>query len=97
MNDSTFQTFIEHPAEEGWSSWSPDGSLFYFVSDRSGVFNIWVKPSEGGIERQITNFTGLSNGLSESVLYTKFAVSNKKLIIPIEDRKGDIYILENIF
>jgi len=88
--------YVSHPAEEGWSAWSPDGRWFYFTSDRSGAFNIWVMPSEGGEVRQVTTYKGLSSGLPESVLYTKFAVSSTRLILPLENRKGNIYILENI-
>jgi hypothetical protein len=87
---------ITHSAEEGWSAWSPDGRWFYFVSNRSGVFNVWVKPAAGGEARQVTAYDGLSAGLPDFVLFTKFAVSSSHLIVPLETRKGNIYILENL-
>jgi serine/threonine protein kinase len=88
--------YVEGPAEEGWSAWSPDGSRFYFISNRSGAFNVWVKPAGGGEEVQVTDFKALSFGLPNSVLYTKFAVSASRLIIPMETISGEIYILENV-
>jgi serine/threonine protein kinase len=87
---------ITHSAEEGWSAWSPDGRWFYFVSNRSGVFNVWVKPAAGGEARQVTAYKGLSAGLPDFVLFTKFAVSSSHLIVPLETRRGNIYILENL-
>jgi Tol biopolymer transport system component/C-terminal processing protease CtpA/Prc len=47
-------------AKEMWPMWSADAKSVYFVSDRSGVQNIWVKSASGaggaGGARQITNF-----------------------------------------
>ncbi len=36
--------------------WSPDGKSIYYVSDRTGTENVWVK-TNGGAARQITKFT----------------------------------------
>lgn len=88
--------YIDHPAQDGWSAWSPNGRWFYFASNRSGVFNIWVKSIEGGEVRQVTSYKGLDFGLPEIDLYTRFAVSDSILIVPLEARKADIYLLENI-
>ena len=88
--------YITHPAEEGWAAWSPDGKWFYFTSDRSGLFNVWMIPVGGGEVRQVTDFKGLARGLPEAALYTKFAVASTLLIVPLETRKGEIFILENV-
>ena len=84
------------PAEEGWSSWSPDGRWFYFTSNRTGSFNVWAIPAGGGEAHRVTPFGGLSSGMPESALFTKFAVTPTHLIVPLESRRGDIYILEII-
>jgi len=90
------QLYIKHPAEEGWSSWSPDGRWFYFISNRSGVFNVWAKSTESGEIHQVTDYRGQSIGLPDAILFTKFAVTPSHLIIPLESRKGNLFILENI-
>ena len=90
------QPYIKHPAEEGWSSWSPDGRWFYFISDRSGAFNVWAKSTESGEIHQVTDYSGQSQGLPDAVLYTKFAVTPSHLIIPLESRKGNVFILESL-
>ncbi len=89
--------FITGSTEEGWAAWSPDGRWFYFVSNRSGgVFNVWRMPAGGGKAQQVTTFTGASSGLPDFVLFTKFAVSSSHIVVPLETRKGNIYILENL-
>jgi TolB protein len=90
------QPYIIHPAEEGWSSWSPDGRWFYFISNRSGVFNIWAKSTESDEIHQVTEYSSQSLGLPDSVLYTKFAVTASRIIVPLESRKGNLFILENL-
>jgi Tol biopolymer transport system component/tRNA A-37 threonylcarbamoyl transferase component Bud32 len=41
-----------------WPTWSPDGSLIAFASNRSGNFEIYVRRIEGGQEVNITNDPG---------------------------------------
>jgi Tol biopolymer transport system component/predicted Ser/Thr protein kinase len=43
------------PSISEWPSWSPDGSLLAFASNRSGNFEIYVRRLEGGQEVNITN------------------------------------------
>ncbi len=88
--------YIKHPAEECWSSWSPDGRWFYFVSNRGGVFNVWARATESGEIHQVTHYSGQSQGLPDAGLFTKFAVTPTHLIIPLESREGNLYILENL-
>ena len=89
------QPYIANAAEEGWSSWSPDGRWFYFISNRSGVFNVWAKSTESDEIHQVTDYSSQSLGLPDSVLYTKFAVTPSHLIVPLESRRGNLFILEN--
>jgi eukaryotic-like serine/threonine-protein kinase len=41
-----------------WPSWSPDGNLLAFASDRSGDFEIYVRRGEGGQDVNVTNDPG---------------------------------------
>lgn len=38
-------------------SFSPDGKLIAYVSDESGVPNVWIVPSDGGAPHQVTKLT----------------------------------------
>jgi tricorn protease len=57
-NPPTYEPLTDATAKEMWPMWSADGREIYYVSDRSGAQNIWMRPaSKGGTARQITHFT----------------------------------------
>ena len=43
------------PGFSEWPTWSPDGRLFAFTSNRDGHFEIYVRRVEGGQEVNVTN------------------------------------------
>jgi serine/threonine protein kinase len=45
-------------ARSEWPSWSPDGSLLAYASDRSGNYEIYVRRGEGGQDINVTNDPG---------------------------------------
>ncbi|MGA0173396.1 MAG: peptidase S41, partial [Phycisphaerales bacterium] len=53
-----------HPAVEGASAWSPDGSLIAFESERDGFRNIHLMAPDGSGLRQLT-FSDLSLSLTD--------------------------------
>jgi len=44
-------------AKSAWPMWSPDGSTIYFMSDRSGNENLWMRARTGGEPTPLTRFT----------------------------------------
>ncbi len=42
--------------KDAWPMWSKDGSSIYYMSDRSGAENLWVKPLDGEAQ-QLTKFS----------------------------------------
>src|SRR6185436_2999999 len=46
------------PGFSEWPTWSPDGSLLAFTSNRSGNFEIYVRRVEGGQEVNVTDDKG---------------------------------------
>ena len=42
--------------------WSPDGKMLCYCAERNGQYDIYLIPSEGGEERQLTNEPGLDDG-----------------------------------
>lgn len=95
LRTNQVQPAVQHPAEEGPAAWSPDGKWIYFSSNRSGEFNIWKMPASGGEPEQVTHFEGSGSNLPETALFTKFAVTATRLIVPLETRQGGIYVLES--
>jgi eukaryotic-like serine/threonine-protein kinase len=49
---------LTHTGRSEWPSWSPDGSLLAYASDRSGNFEISVRRGEGGQDVNVTNDPG---------------------------------------
>lgn len=89
--DGETTPLVGGPGADLWSGWSPSGERFYFSSDRAGEFAIWMLPPDGGEPVRVT-----SNAyhLPENGLFSKFAVTETELIVPLETRRGDVYILE---
>jgi Tol biopolymer transport system component/C-terminal processing protease CtpA/Prc len=50
-----YERLVEMGAKNLWPMWSADGRSVYYVSDRSGAQNIWVKRIAGEA-RQVTQF-----------------------------------------
>jgi serine/threonine protein kinase len=50
--------FSHDPGISEWPTWSPDGSLLAFASNRSGNFEIYVRRVDGGQEINVTDDPG---------------------------------------
>ena len=48
-----FSRFTFDPAADGSPEWSPDGSRIAFNSNRSGVYDLYVKPVSGAGTEQL--------------------------------------------
>lgn len=88
------EPLVTSPAEELWCTWSRDQRWFFFVSNRDGNYNVWKMPATGGAAEQLTRFNDPSFGLPENSIYAKFAAGPRQLILSLEGRKGDIYVLQ---
>ena len=49
------QNLTNHPEEDWYPSWSPDGKHIAFSSDRDGNFDIYVMAADGGNPQNLTN------------------------------------------
>ena len=45
-----------------WHGWSPDGKTLAFCAERSGKFDIYAIPADGGTETRLTTAEGLDDG-----------------------------------
>jgi tricorn protease len=43
-------------ARDAWPMWAADGRSLYFISDRSGSENVWLKPVSSGEGHAVTSF-----------------------------------------
>jgi len=82
--------------------WSPDGKVIYFISGRSGFFNVWAihfDPSRGdpiGIPFAVTNFDNPSRMMPEHEPSVDLSVTQNKLLLTLQHRSGSIWMLDGV-
>ena len=55
---SDARNLTNHPAFDGWPSWSPDGTRIAFASNRNAAYQIWVMNADGSAPRLVANTEG---------------------------------------
>ena len=50
-----YEQVTQRGAKQQWPMWGSDGASLYFVSDRSGAQNLWMKPAKGDAQ-SVTSF-----------------------------------------
>jgi serine/threonine protein kinase len=87
---------------EGKARWSPDGRTIYFVSNRTGFFNVWGirfdrrmgKPV--GEAFRVTEFESPGRMVLPLLGRLEMALATDRLVLPIMEVSGSIWILENV-
>jgi tricorn protease len=74
-----YQPLIDNYAKNLWPTWSPDGKVLFFMSDKSGTENIW-RMTPGAAPKQVTNFT------DGRVLWPAIAADGKAIVFEREFR-----------
>ena len=54
LNGQTRTNLTEHPADDIYPSWSPDGTKIAFSSNRDGNYDIWVMDADGSQPKKLT-------------------------------------------
>jgi Tol biopolymer transport system component/C-terminal processing protease CtpA/Prc len=55
LSTTGYEKLVDRGAKNYWPMWHADGRSLFYMSDRSGAENIWVKPLAGA-PRQVTAF-----------------------------------------
>jgi Tol biopolymer transport system component len=79
-------------------SWSRDGKWIYFTSNRSGRFEIWKMPAQGGLATQVTKnsgFHGVESPDGKFVYYAKASNVAGLWRVPVEGGTEEP-IIENL-
>lgn len=84
-----FQPLTTHPEADFAGAVSPDGHWLVFTSSRSGNYDLWVKPSTGGTEIQLTRHKA-------DDLNPAWSPDGRKIVFTSlrEDATGDIWTLK---
>jgi Tol biopolymer transport system component/DNA-binding winged helix-turn-helix (wHTH) protein len=87
-------SFDDHPR------WSPDGGTLYFLSNRTGFFNLWghrLHPATGepvGAPFQVTSFARSSQALPSRLRQLGVSASDDRLIVPVSEMSSSIWVLD---
>ena len=82
--------------------WAPNGKTIYFVSNRLGFFDVWGRrfdPEHGkpfGDPFRLTNFESPRQRILTPALTMNIAISADRMILPIVESAGSVWILENV-
>jgi Tol biopolymer transport system component len=82
--------------------WSPDGKIIYYVSGRSGIFNVWgvhfdaVKGKPAGAPFRVTSFDSPGLAIGDNISDVEFSLVHDKFVLTMEDRSGSIWVLDNV-
>jgi Tol biopolymer transport system component/DNA-binding winged helix-turn-helix (wHTH) protein len=82
--------------------WAPDGRTLYFLSNRAGFFNVWgirIDSARGrpiGEPFRVTAFESPGPIIMPEITTMEIALSADRLVLPIMEASGGIWILENV-
>ena len=82
--------------------WSPDGKTIYFVSSRSGFFNVWgihFDPAKGkpvGEPFRVSSFQSPSLMVPRSISQVALSLTEDKLVLTLQELSGGIWVLDNV-
>jgi Tol biopolymer transport system component/DNA-binding winged helix-turn-helix (wHTH) protein len=82
--------------------WSLDGRFVYFLSSRSGFFNVWARrfdPERGaalGEPFAVTELNDPAQMIPPRTVQLGVAISHDRLIIPVAAASGNIWVLDGM-
>jgi dipeptidyl aminopeptidase/acylaminoacyl peptidase len=82
--------------------WGPDGRVLYYVSTRDGIKNVWARRFDDGTGTPIgaafplTSFRSAQFRISPQAVQMDIAVTTTRLIVPMSESRGDIWILDDV-
>ncbi len=82
--------------------WGPDGRILYFVSNRTGVANVWGRRFDNstgtpiGEPFPVTSFRSAEFVLTPRTVQMDIAITATTLLLPMKESRSDIWMLDQI-
>ena len=82
--------------------WSPDGKTIYFLSERRGFFNVWgvhfdaLKGKPQGEPFRVTSFETPTLMIPKNMAAIDVSLAEDRLVLPLAQTSGNIWILDNV-
>jgi Tol biopolymer transport system component/DNA-binding winged helix-turn-helix (wHTH) protein len=82
--------------------WSPDGKMIYFISGRSGFFNVWgirFDPANGktvGDPFPVTAFDSPSEMVPKFIPTVALSLTQDRLVLTVAQVSGSIWVLDHV-
>ena len=81
--------------------WAPDSSAVYFMSNRSGFVNVWMRGIDAdgrptGAITQVTDFTTMNRMIPQSLSGMEFAVTGDRLVLPLSEASSRVWMIEGV-
>jgi Tol biopolymer transport system component len=82
--------------------WGPDGRILYFVSNRSGVANVWGRRFDNatgtpiGEPFPVTSFRSAQFQLTPRTVQMDIAITARHLLLPMTESRSEIWMLDQV-
>jgi Tol biopolymer transport system component/DNA-binding winged helix-turn-helix (wHTH) protein len=82
--------------------WGPDGRILYFVSNRSGVANVWGRRFDNstgmpiGEPFPVTSFRSAQFQLTPRTVQMDIAITTTHLLLPMSESRSELWMLDQI-
>jgi hypothetical protein len=112
--DSTSTVYVIPAAGGAWRAvtdgtwfddkprWGPNGRILYFVSNRTGVANVWGRRFDNSIGTPVgepfpvTSFRSAQFVLTPRTVQMDIAIAATRLVLPMSESRSDIWMLDQI-
>ncbi len=82
--------------------WGPDGHVLYFVSNRTGIANVWGRRFDSasgtpfGEPFPVTSFRSAQFQLTPRTVQMDIAITATQLLLPMSESRSDIWMLDHV-
>jgi Tol biopolymer transport system component/DNA-binding winged helix-turn-helix (wHTH) protein len=82
--------------------WGPDGRVLYFVSNRTGIANVWGRRFDSttgapvGEPFPVTSFRSAQFQLTPRTVQMDIAITATQLLLPMSESRSDIWMLDHV-